>query len=225
MFRTTLRVAVVAMATVPILLTPTVPASAGSSFFSRTTGIAATTQWIQFFDFPDDRYGNWHVGQLYAYETSPGRADVFAFIDDFQCDSGTSPQPDGHGGETPGCTYAGSRQLDGQSIGFTVERRNARATLEGLLTARTAGDPHTGEGGTTIGQVPANFTWTAVESAVRSMSTYRYRDSDGVYYSDTFRSTVRRAAMRGQLGPMLFENAASSSGSIEAFTTSSRSRT
>jgi hypothetical protein len=225
MFRTILRVAAVAVATVPVLLTTAVPASAGSSYFSRTTGVAATTEWVQEFDFPGDLYGNWHVGQLYAYETSPGRADVFAFIEDFQCEPGAMPQPDGHGGATPGCTYAGSRQLDGQGIAFTVARKNARATLEGFLTARTAGDPHSGEGGTTIGQVPANFTWTAVESAVRSTSTYRYRDSDGTYFSESFRSTSRRAEMSGRLGPMLFEEAASSSGSIESFTTSSRSRT
>ena len=225
MFRTALRLTAVAAATVPMLLTAAVPASAGSSYFSRTTGVAATTEWVQEFDFPGELYGNWHVGQLYAFETSPGRADVFAFIDDYQCEPGAMPAPSGHGEQTPGCTPAGSRLLDGQDIGFTVGKRNANATLDGFLTARTAGDPHTGEGGTTIGQVLAKFTWTAVAPAVRRTSTYRYRDGDGNFSSESYRSTARRSTMSGRLGPMLFEEAAISSGSIESFTTSSRSRT
>lgn len=223
MFRTVLRLAAVAAATAPLLVSTALPASAGSSYFSRTTGVAASTQWVQELDL--GAYGDWHVGQLYAYETSPGRADVFAFIDDYDCEPGAMPQPGGHGEEAAGCTYVGARSLDGQGIGFTVDRKNARATLTGLLTARTAGDPHSGEGGTTIGQVPADFAWTAVDSAVRSTSTYRYRDNDGNSYSETYRSTSRRAVMSGRLGPMLFEQAASSSGSIDSFSTSSRSRT
>lgn len=222
MSRTSLRVAAVAAAAIPALVSTAAPAAA-DSYFSRTTGVAATTQWVQYSDFADPAFGNWHVGQLYAYETSAGRADVFSFIDDYECVGGAVPQPGGHGGGTPGCTYTGSRQLTGEGLAFTVAKRQATATLTGTLTA-TAGDPHTPGGGTTIGQVPADFTWTAVEAATRSTSTYRYRDASGTSYSDTFRSTSRRAAMSGVLGPMRFEEAASSGGSIESFSASSRSR-
>ena len=156
----------------PVLIATAAPAAAADSYFSRTTGFAATTSWVQELDFPGDLYGNVHVGQLYAFETSPGRADVFSFIDDFTCPTGVFPVTDPHGGTQPnGCTPAGSRFLDGTDISLTVGRRGVTATLSGGLTASTAGDPHTGEGGSTIGTVPANFTWTAVGDPVRSSST------------------------------------------------------
>ena len=209
----------------PVLIATAAPAAAADSYFSRTTGFAATTSWVQEFDFPGDLYGNVHVGQLYAFETSPGRADVSFFIDDFTCPTGVFPVTDPHGGTQPnGCTPAGSRFLDGTDISLTVGRRGVTATLPGGLTASTAGDPHTGEGGSTIGTVPANFTWTAVGDPVRSSSTYRYRQG-GATFTDSYRTTTRSSTMSGQLGPMRFEAAYQATGSLESFRSTSRART
>ena len=209
----------------PVLIATAAPAAAADSYFSRTTGFAATTSWVQELDFPGDLYGNVHVGQLYAFETSPGRADVFSFIDDFTCPTGVLPVTDPHGGTQPnGCTPAGSRFLEGTDISLTVGRRGVTATLSGGLTASTAGDPHTGEGGSTIGTVPANFTWTAVGDPVRSSSTYRYRQG-GATFTDSYRATTRSSTMSGRLGPMQFEEAYQATGSLENFRSTSRART
>lgn len=224
------RVAAAALAMAPALMAPVLiataaPAAAADSFFSRTTGFAATTSWVQEFDFEGDLYGNVHVGQLYAFETSTGRADVFSFIDDFTCPEGVFPVTDPHGGTQPnGCTPAGSRFLEGTDISLAVGKRGVTATLSGSLTASTAGDPHSGAGGTTIGIVPANITWTTVGDPVRSSSTYRYRQG-GATFSDTYRATTRSSTMSGRLGPMLFEQAHQATGSLENFRSTSRSRT
>lgn len=224
MARPSLRLATVAVAAVPALLATSVPAQAADSWFSRTSGFAATTQWVQVFDFPGELYGNVHVGQLYAYETTTGRADVFSFIDDYDCPPGVLPVTDGHGAEQEnGCTSAGSRVLEGSNVSFTVGRRSATATLSGTLTASTGGDPHSGEGGATIGQVPASFTWTATTDPVRSLTTYRYREG-GTTFSDSFRATTRQASMSGRLGPMDFALAEVATGSLESFRSTSRAR-
>lgn len=226
MSRTSLRLAAVALAAAPALLAGASPAAAapGDSFFSRTTGFAGSTTWVQYYDFANPAFGNVHVGDLYAYETAPGKADVFSFIADYECAAGVFPTSDPHGGtQDNGCAFLGNRQLEGQGITFTVGRRGASASLVGQLTASTAGDPHTGEGGTTLGQVPADFTWTATADPVRSSSTFRYREG-GTTYSDTFRTTSRTTAMTGVLGPMLFQEAQSASGRLESFRSTSRSR-
>lgn len=224
MTRTSVRLAAVAVAAAPALLAPSVPASASDSYFSRTSGVAATTSWVQYFDFPDPRFGNVHVGDLYAFETSAGRADVFAFIADFECPEGVYPDTGGHGEEQPnGCTFVGTRTLEGQNLSFTVGRKLSTATLTGSLTAATGGDPHTGEGGETLGQVPIDATWTGTGDVVRTSSTYRYREN-GTYASSTFRTTSQEATMSGRLGPMLFEEAYAATGRLEAFKSTDRYR-
>lgn len=221
MSRTPLRLAAVAAATVPALLSTSVPAQAGDSYLSRTTGFVGTTSWVQYFDFDNPAFGNVHVGSLYAFETSSGRADVSAFISDYECPA--EAYPDQHGSPN-GCSYLGYRLLDGQGIAFTSTGKGSTATLSGSLTASLPGDPHTGEGGTTLGSVPVDTTWTASGDTVRTTSTYRYRDGDTTR-SETYRVESRPTTMSGTLGPMLFEQAYQSSGSLDTFKTTSRSRT
>lgn len=222
MMRTSLRLAAVACAAVSTLITTSAPAQAGpDSFLSRTTGFVGITSWVQYFDFPGDLYGNVHVGFLQAFETAPGAADVFAYIDDYDCPEGVYPDPFGGPGA---CTYAGARQLQGTGIAFTVGQKASTATLKGSLTASTPGDPHTGEGGTTIGLAPADFTWTADGDVARSRSTYRYDDGNGTTISETYSTTSRQASMSGQLGPMLFQEAYQAQGSLETFKSTSRRR-
>ncbi len=90
---TSIRLAAVAVATVPALLTTAVPAQAGDSYLSRTTGFVGVTDWVQYFDFDNPTFGNVHVGSLQAFETSPGVADVFAYIVDFECPPRGLPGP------------------------------------------------------------------------------------------------------------------------------------
>ena len=223
MKKTLVRLAVLALAAAPVLAGTAAPAAAATdSYLSRTTGFVAATTWTQVLDL--GAYGNVHVGDLQAFETRVGFADVFSFIQDFRCPAGELP-PTGHGEEDEegGCEFVGSRLLKGQDVPFTVTRKAATATLKGTLVAKTAGDPHTGEGGTTLGRVPANFTWTSVSAPARVRSTYTYQE-DGETMSETYRATSRRTTMSGQLGPMLFQQAASAEGRLESFRSTTRFR-
>lgn len=220
MTRTLLRLAALALAAVPALAGTAAPAAAADSYLSRTTGFAGTADWVQVQELPNPAFGNVHVGFLQAFETRTGFADVFAYIDDYRCTGGALPT--GHG-ESTGCTYVGARQLQGSDVTFTVARKASSATLKGSLTASTPGDPHTGEGGASLGQVPADFTWTATSAAARSRSTYRYQQ-DGQTISETYNTTSRQTSLQGVLGPMLFQNAVTATGRLEAFKSTTRMR-
>ncbi len=196
-----------------------VPAEAGSSYLSRTTGRTGYTEWVQVLDLRSRGFGNVHVGWLSAYETSTGVADVFSAIDDYDCPDGELPSGGGHG--DPGnCVFVGSRFLEGSGISFTMDSKLQTARLQGTLNASTGG--HEGPGDS-LGTVGANFAWNGVGELTKSTSTYRYREN-GVSYSETFRTTRRSATMTGVLGPMLFEEAASATGSLETFRIKSQSR-
>ncbi|HVF20933.1 MAG TPA: hypothetical protein VNA14_11935 [Mycobacteriales bacterium] len=214
---TTLRRAAVGVAALAAIVSA-VPANAGSSYLSRTTGRAASTDWVQVLDLRSRGFGNVHIGWLSAYETSNGVADVFAAIDDYDCPDGELPSG-GHGEES-NCTYVTSRFLEGTGISFTLDRRLTSARLEGVLNASTGG--HEGPGDS-LGTVGANFTWNGTGELQKSTATFRYRDN-GVSYSETFRSSRRAATMTGVLGPMLFEQAAVANGSIEQFRNKTQSR-
>ena len=196
-----------------------VPAHAGSSYLSRTTGRVATTDWVQVLDLRSRGFGNVHVGWLTAYETAPGAADVFAAIDDWDCPEGELPTGGGHGEES-NCAYVGLRFLEGTGVSFTIDNRLSSAHLQGVLNASTGG--HEGPGDS-LGTVGANFTWNGVGDLEKSSTTLRYRDG-GSSYSETYRTNRRAATMTGVLGPMLFEDAAQSAGWIEQFRVKSQSR-
>lgn len=206
-------------ATALLAVATAAPAEAGSSYLSRTTGRAATTEWVQVLDMRSRGFGNVHVGWLTAYETSNGVADVFSAIDDYDCPEGELPSGGGHG-EPGGCVWVSTRFLEGEGIAFTMDSKLSRAHLEGTLNASTGG--HEGPGDS-LGTVGANFTWTGVGDAEKSTTTFRYRDGTSSY-TETFRTTRRAGTMSGVLGPMLFEQAVSASGAMETFRAKSQYR-
>ena len=216
---TTLRRAAVGVAAIAAAATA-VPAQAGSSYLSRTTGRTAGVEWVQVLDMRARGFGNVHLGWLSAYETAPGVADVFSTIDDYDCPEGQLPGG-GHGEEDPsGCVYVTTRFLEGQGISFTVDNRLTKAHLEGALNASTGG--HEGPGDS-LGTVGANFTWNGTGDLTKSTTTFRYREN-GTTFSETYRSSRRAATMTGVLGPMLFEQAAVANGTIEQFRAKSQYR-
>ena len=216
---TTLRRAVVGAAAAVTVATA-VPAEAGSTYLSRTTGRVATTEWTQILDMRARGFGNVHLGWLSAYETANGVADVFSVIDDYDCPDGELPGG-GHGEEEPGgCVYVSTRFLEGTGVPFTMDGKLGTAHLEGTLNASTGG--HEGPGDQ-LGTVGANFTWNGFGDLTKSTSTFRYREN-GVSYSETYRSNRRAATMTGVLGPMLFEQAVSASGQMETFRNKSQYR-
>lgn len=100
---------VVGLTALALALPALVGASAASaqpkdSWSYRGSGAFATTSWVQRYEFANPSFGNVHVGDLYAYETSKGKADVFAWIDDYDCPEGEWPasghdEPHGPGEE------------------------------------------------------------------------------------------------------------------------------
>lgn len=215
----TTRRAAVAVLAAAAMAAAAMPAHAGTNYLSRTTGRVGLTDWVQVLDLRSRGFGNVHLGFLSAYETATGVADVFAWIDDFDCPEGQLPGGGGHG-DPGGCTFVGSRTMEGSGVAFTVDGKLNTARLQGTLTASRAG--HEGPGDP-LGTVTANFTWTGYGDIVKTTSVFRYREN-GVSYSDTYRSSRRAATMSGVLGPMLFEEAAQAAGSIEQFREKSQSR-
>ncbi len=209
-------------ATVAVVLTiaPTA-SSAGSSYISRTTGVAADAYWTQVDGTPvgTSPFGNVHVGWLNAYETSGGVGDAFVYIIDYDCEPGQLPGG-GHGEES-GCTYIGERSGEGFGLEFSVDKKLQSAFLRGTLTMRQGGG-HGGPGGV-VGNPPVDMTWTGSGNLIRTTSTYRYNDG-GTSYTDRYRSNSRQASLGGILGPMSFDPELSG-GSISKFSAFSKGRT
>lgn len=199
------------------------PAAAGkSSFMSRTTGRTANVDWDQRDGTPTGgQFGNVHIGFLEAYETSTGRAQVWGYISDFDCDPGE--EPFGGHEEEPGegvCDYVGDRFIDTPDIGFTIDSKLTTARLFGNLTIYGGG--HGEEG--VVGRPPIDAVFTGVGDVSTERSTYRYTEG-GTTYTETYRAARRSATVTGVMGPMLFENAASQSASLTDFKQSSKGRT
>lgn len=183
-------------------------AIAGSRVNERTDGFTANTWWTQVDGPPAAKastqpFGNVHVGWLDAYETSRGKADAFASIDDFRCPTGVLPDHGGHGekADENGCQYLGSRFGDGYGLAFTIDRKLGSARLRGAL--ELFADGHGGDG-TVVGRPTADITWNASGPTYRSVSTYRDQFG-GTSYSERYRSQNRNASMGGTLGPMGFD--------------------
>jgi hypothetical protein len=200
------------------------PALAGSKFFYKESSRAAQTDWIQVDGTPTGQspLGNVHVGFLYVYEVSSGKGDVFAFIDDFDCEEGKLPDGGGHAleeEEPSGCEYVGSRVAEGFGLNFTMDKKLTTAHLSGQLTVYGGGH---GDGGV-IGTPTANITWNGVGPLIKQTSSWRYDDGTTTY-TDRYRSTDRNAVMTGNLGPMDFDPDLSG-GFISKFNAMSKSRT
>ncbi len=234
------RIAVFVALIVSIIGFTTVPSSAGSKFFSKSTGTAVDAYWTQIDGTPvgSSEFGNVHIGFLYAYEQSDDYVDVFAFIDDFDCEEGQTPYGGGPHGfveeaaaddaveeEEPfeeefGCIYMGSRFGYGQDMVLTIDKKLSSATLTGTLVVESGG--FHGEGGSVVGEPPVEMTWTGVGDLAKQRQTYRYSE-DGVTYSFSERSTYRQASVDGFIGGMTFDPDLSG-GSMSNFSNTSKER-
>lgn len=186
------------------------PAEAKSSFAARTSGSTAEAYWTHVDGTPTGSpSGNVHVGWLYAYETSEGRAEVFGFVDDFDCDEGEDPWWDE-------CEYAGFRFIDGYGVPFQIDKKLTSAHLSGTLSVFNEND-----GSSDV--VQADISWTGEGGLTRERHTYRYKDGDTTY-SSTYRAQVRSASVDGSIGSATLD-ADTSGGSLTSFTSSDKSKT
>lgn len=168
-------------------------------------------------------FGNYHVGSLYAYQASPGKAYVDVFIADFDCPPGVVPDQ-GHGddGETPSgptCKALGYRYGSAEDQAFSVDSRLRRATLTGQVRLFSSGAGGHGEEitvlhdtGTFAGAPTFSLSWNGTGKLRRGSSMERFRSGN---QSDFYRSryTSRDAAVSGMIGPMPFV-ASTSQGTI-----------
>lgn len=217
------RIATLIVVAATALAMTAAPALAGSRSLYKESSRAAQTFWTQVDGTPtgSSPLGNVHVGDLYVYQTSPGKGDVFAWIDDFDCKPGKLPGGGGHGfeEEPSGCEYVGSRYAEGFGLTFTINKKLTTARLTGQL--KVFGGGH-GDGGV-IGRPKADIIWTGVGPVIRQSSTWTYNDGTSTY-TDRYRSSDRNAVMSGILGPMGFDPDLSG-GQISKFTAMSKSRT
>lgn len=197
------------------------PASAGSSYISRTTGRTASADWTQNDNTPvgTGTFGNVHLGYLSVYETSKNVGDVFVYISDFDCEPGQ--QPWGGHGDSEACLYIGDRIGEGSGLAFTMDRKLSSASLVGQITMSVSG-PH-GEPGEPAGSPRINMVWNTYGNLIKDWSTYRYSDGTS-QYSDRYRSNFKMANLDGTIGAMTFAPGLSG-GTLGTFSQFSKGRT
>ena len=209
-------------------LTAAPSAAGGNKYFSKTTGLTADAYWTQIDGTPvgTGQFGNVHIGYLYVYAMTDNYVDVFAFIDDFDCEEGEDPYGGGHGfveeEEPPvegGCDYIGSRFGYGQDMSLTVGSKLSEAHLTGTLVVESGGGHG---GGTVVGNPPVDITFTGIGDLGKGRYTYRYTEG-GVTYSSSERSTFRQATVDGYIGAMTFAPDLSG-GNITQFSSTSKER-
>lgn len=204
--------------------------------FQRSNGFGLQTQWVQLDRAANgDRlppmasrpFGNVHIGFLFAQQASSGTAYAFGQIADLNCPADyNGPFGGGHGEPQPDdpCTHIGVRQIQGENLPMTVDRKLTSARLgspSSTVGIFGGGDPH-GGGGTLLANVPINVVWTGAGNLATSKSRSTY--SDGTWtYTESWTSTSRAATMSGVLGPMGFDPALSG-GTIEKYSQYSRTR-
>ena len=153
--------------------------------------------------------------------------DVFAYIDDFDCEEGQDPYGGGHGAvaeeEPPaaetGCVYIGSRFGYGQDMELTIASKLTSARLTGSLVVESGGGHG---GGTVVGNPEVDITFTGIGDLGKGRYTYRYTEG-GVTYSSSERSTFRQATVEGYIGGMTFAPDLSG-GNITQFSSTSKER-
>ncbi len=223
--------AIVSTVTTAMLLLAPAAAFAGTTTTTTSYGKSLNANWTQIdgTEVGTSELGNVHMGYLYGYQSTKGKADVYGSIDDFDCPEGVMPysghgdphDPDG-GGE--GCTYLGNRWMEGTGLALTMNGKLETANIKGQLTVYGGGgghfaedDPHgPGEEPVVVGRPAADITWTGVGSFGYSKGSWSYR-KDGVVYKDSYKSRSRDATLSGSIGPMGFDPALSS-GSFETST-------
>lgn len=246
-----MRRAFVVLAALSLLLTAAIqPVAAGSSFYhSRSSGHFLQFSWIQLdtISGTDTRVppgaqprGNTHIGNAFAFSTSTGLAMVHGQIADLDCPVDFIPPfGGGHGGfqafvedpeppeppENP-CTHIGFRQIFGDGIPLSIDRKLTSARLGGpgvTIGIYGAGDDPHGGPGELIANVPINTVFTGIGATAKSTFTSTW--SDGVSsYSSRYSSTDRQAEMSGILGPMGYAPGLSG-GFMSSYREMSRGRT
>ena len=241
-----MRRTLVVLATLSLLIAAlATPVAAGSSFFhSRSSGYTVDFSWIQLDrdsagnrlpPMPSRPFGNTHIGFAFAFSTSSDGAFVHGQIADLDCPVDyVPPFGGGHGGfpavgpepepENP-CTHLGVRQIIGENIPLTIDRKLEFARLGGpgiTVGIFGGGDPH-GGGGELLANVPINTTFTGIGSLVKSTFTETWSDGTSSY-SSRYSQLSRQATMGGILGPMGYAEGLSG-GSMSSFKEMSRQRT
>jgi hypothetical protein len=248
-----MRRTLVVLATVSLLLAALAsPVAAGSSFFhGRSSGHFVQFSWVQLDrDANGDRlppldsrpFGNTHIGWAFAFTTSTGLAVVQGEIADLDCPTDYTPPfgGGGHGGfgafveeepepepepENP-CVHIGIRQIFGENIPLTIDRKLEFGRLGGpgvVVGIYGSGDDPHGGPGELIVNVPINTTFTGIGPVSKSTSTTSWSDGTNSYTS-RYVSQDRQAAMGGILGPMGYAEGLSG-GSMSYFKESFRQRT
>lgn len=203
---------ILALIATTIGLTAAPSAAGGNKYFSKTSGETADAYWTQIDGTPvgTSQFGNVHIGSLYAYKMSANYVDVFAYIEDFDCEEGEVPYGGGGHGvvaaeeEPPpddsGCAYVGSRFGYGQNMELTIDSKLTSARLTGSLVVE-AGGGH--GGGPVVGNPGVDITFTGIGDLGKGRYTYRFTDG-GTTYSESQRSTFRQATVDGFIGAMTF---------------------
>lgn len=194
------------------------PASASSMFFSKNSGTLVSADWYEIGELPGVE-GNAHLGGLYAEDLGGGNANVFGWVDDFQCEAGEDPFGGGHG-DGGACDYVGSRFIEGGDVTLTLDKKLSSATLTGSLVVNG------GHGEGPIGTPPVNLSWTGIGGIAKETTTSTFKDENGSY-SFRYSSTGRQAELSGSIGPMIVDDVEGeySSGRISSYRSLDRSRT
>ncbi|GGI06107.1 hypothetical protein [Egicoccus halophilus] len=193
----------------------------------RSSGNFASAQWIQVDDVPvgqNPTVGNVHRGWLDVEPSGKDRADVWGWIEDFDCEPGELPGHGGHGfeeEEPSGCVHVGERWIDGYDVSFTMDKKLSSARLSAPAGVITVAGGH-GDGDF-FAQPPVDMVWNGVGDVRRS--SWRETEKVGrTTYTYSYSSTSREATMSGRFGPMGFDPALSG-GQFGSRTVSSKSST
>lgn len=199
--------AAAAFALLLAVLTAT-PASAGSMWFSKSSGSTANASWLEIGTLPGGVPGNIHFGSMYIEDLGNGEAGVWGEVYDLTCEPGVIPDGPGGGGhgleeEEPGapegCVHEGARFIEGGDVTFTMDRKLSKATLTGTLQVFGHDGP--------AGAPPVNMTLTGVGDAYKSVESGTFTDSSGTY-SYRYNFSGRDATVSGYIGAMVFDNVA-----------------
>lgn len=179
------------------------PAAAKDMYMSKTSDRIAQAWWTQPGELPGVG-GNLHEGYLQAVETTSGKAWVWGYVVDWQCDEGEVPGG-GHGEFEGGCDLIGFRDIYSEAeLDFSLDRKLSSATLTGRVTV-VGGH---GGGPEFFAQPMVNMTWTGVGALQKNASQWRWTDGTN-RYQGRYTSTDRSATVSGNIGPMGFDPAAS----------------
>lgn len=180
------------------------PASAGSFYFSKSSGTTASATWLEVGTLPGGVPGNIHFGSLVIEDLGGGSANVWGEVYDLTCEPGVIPDgPGGGHGEEPtapeGCVHEGARFIEGGDVVFEMDRKLSSATLTGTLQVWGHDGPS--------GAPAVNMTLTGFGDLYKSVEGGTFTDSSGTY-SYRYNFSGRSATVSGNIGAMVFDDVA-----------------